>query len=99
MGFYSDLRYLGYHPYSVSYDKASATILASFRSQSSTKHIHGSLAENILEVHNVFHNPKKQTALARTWHFSKPRVAQSNESATEFVICAGDEVEKSVCRA
>ncbi|CAO3665572.1 unnamed protein product [Umbelopsis ramanniana] len=87
----------GYHPYSVSYDKASATILASFRSQSSTKHIHGSLAENILEVHNVFHNPKKQTALARTWHFSKPRVAQSNESATEYVICAGDEVEKSLC--
>ncbi|KAI8576088.1 hypothetical protein K450DRAFT_258396 [Umbelopsis ramanniana AG] len=87
----------GYHPYSVSYDKASATILASFRSQTSTKHIHGSLAENILEVQNVFHNPQKQTALARTWHFSKPRVAQSNDSATEYVICAGDEVEKSLC--
>ncbi|KAI9284563.1 hypothetical protein BC943DRAFT_361256 [Umbelopsis sp. AD052] len=87
----------GYHPYSVSYDKASATILASFRSQTSTKHIHGSLAENILEVQNVFHNPQKQTALARTWHFSKPRTAQSNESDTEYIICAGDEAEKSLC--
>ncbi|KAH8554934.1 hypothetical protein BGW37DRAFT_217150 [Umbelopsis sp. PMI_123] len=87
----------GFHPYSVSYDKASTTILASYRSQTSTKHVHGSLAENILEVHNVFHNPRKQTALARTWHFSKPRVAQSNGSETEYVICAGDEVKKSLC--
>lgn len=90
------LRCLGFHPYSLSYDKPSATILASFRSQTSTKHIHGSLADNIFEVRNVFCNPQKQTALARTWHFSKPRTSELNDYDTEYVICAGDEVNKSV---
>ncbi|CAO3687325.1 unnamed protein product [Umbelopsis vinacea] len=56
-----------------------------------------SQADNIFEVQNVFCNPQKQTALARTWHFSKPRTSELNDYDTEFVICAGDEVNKSLC--
>jgi len=87
----------GLHPYSLSYDKSSATVLASYRSQSSTVHMHGSIADTIFEVQNSYFNSQKQTALARTYHFSQPRTTEANDATTEYVICAGDEVNKSLC--
>ncbi|KAM3579283.1 RING finger and WD repeat domain-containing protein 3 [Umbelopsis sp. WA50703] len=72
------------------------TILASLRSQTATKHVHGSLANNHFETQNTYCNSIKQTALARTWHFSKSRLSEDSESSTEFVVCAGDEAKKSL---
>ncbi|KAJ2963970.1 hypothetical protein NQZ79_g1048 [Umbelopsis isabellina] len=91
-----DMDYQDFHPYSVSYDKSSMTILASLRSQTATKHVHGSLANNHFETQNTYRNPIKQTALARTWHFSKHNTSQDNNTITEFVVCAGDEEQKSL---
>lgn len=72
------------------------TILASLRSQTATKHVHGSLANNHFETQSTYRNPIKQTALARTWHFSKLRSFENSNTSTEFVVCAGDEEQKSV---